>query len=65
MKYKVINQRVEINGTLREIGAVVDASEFRPLPSNRQNTDAKKDDYELSELESLLTTKHVEPISGS
>lgn len=29
MKYEVINQRVEINGKTRDIGSVLDASEFQ------------------------------------
>lgn len=55
-KYKVVNQKVEINGRTREIDAIVDASEFRVRPA-----DAPAE--ELSELDSLLATVHVVPVS--
>lgn len=68
MKYRVIMQpggshkknhedRVEINGVLHKVGDVVDEGDFRPADPNR---DASLPS-ELSEVESLLKTKHIEP----
>lgn len=48
-KYKVVNQRVEINGKTREIDTVLDEKDFRP----------SEDSKSVGELESLLKTGHV------
>lgn len=63
MKYRVINQKVEINGVTREIGAVLEEGEFRPKPDHPATEDPEVNlrlAAELSELQSLLATKHVE-----
>ena len=64
MKYIVITQLVEINGKTREIGEVLDASDFKPKPTDNSLIILPAGiASELSELESLLGTKHIEPVS--
>lgn len=48
-KYKVITQDVEINGTTRRIGDILEATEFKPATETDEG-----------EAESLLKTKHIE-----
>lgn len=48
MKYEVVNQRVEIGGLVRDIGSVLDESEFEPATEES-----------ISEVESLLATGHI------
>lgn len=56
MKYRVVNsERVEINGVVRTKGATLNESEFKPVPERPENAPP-----ELSELESLLATGHIE-----
>lgn len=63
-RYQVINQRVEINGTVRDVGAVLDESVFRPASGVVNNDGYGNRVPELSELESLLLTKHVEKVGN-
>lgn len=51
---------VEINGKIRFAGEVLDESEFKPASGNTYINEDNIKVYELSELESLLKTKHVE-----
>ena len=64
MKYQVITQRVEINGKTREIGEVLEASDFKVSPIDESLIIVPGIAPELSELESLLETKHIEPVSA-
>jgi len=61
-KYRVIDQRVEINGVTREIGAELTAKDFRPSSGKTVEREDGTKGPEWSELESLLYTKHVEEI---
>lgn len=58
-KYRIITQSVEIAGQKRAVGALVDEAEFAPAPPMREHDDPSQP--HLSELESLLATKHIEP----
>lgn len=60
MKYRVIHN-VEIGGVyyLAKDRPVVDESVFAPAPPMREHDDPSRP--HLSELESLLATKHIEP----
>lgn len=82
--YRVINQRVEINGKVREIGEELPESAFGPAPDGTvykarpKPEDMSASEYarlvtqeaeevgdwvpQLTELESLLSTNHVEKI---
>lgn len=62
MPYRVITQRVEINGTTREIGEVLEASAFRPLPEHIPERHYINEEPELSEIDSLLKTGHIEAV---
>lgn len=55
MQYKT-KSRVEINGKTREEGAILDETEFKARPA-----DAPEE--ELSEVESLLKTGHIEKVA--
>lgn len=62
-KYKIIGEEtdlrhrnsLEINGKIRFAGELLDESEFKPRPADAP-------EGELSELESLLSTKHIKLI---
>lgn len=54
-QYKVVNQRVEINGKTREIGAVLEESDFNLVPPEVQ----EGQEPSLNELDSLLKSGHV------
>lgn len=58
MQYRVKNQRVEINKITREIGDLIDESEFWPAP-----TPVEGEPYVAGEIESLLSTGHIEPVT--
>ena len=47
-QYQIINQKVEIGGKTREIGAIIDETEFRPAEGESP-----------SEIASLLETQHI------
>lgn len=59
MRYRVITQKIEVGGKTREIGALLEESDFAPAPPMREHDDPKTP--HLSELQSLLATKHIEP----
>jgi len=59
MRYRVITQRIEVGGKMRDVGALIDESEFAPAPLMREYDDPNTP--HLSELQSLLATKHIEP----
>lgn len=64
--YRVINQDVEINGKKRRVGEELREGEFRPGNPDRdpkQNPSVDPEQVELSELDSLLSTGHVELVS--
>lgn len=75
-RYRVINQTVEINDRLRQVGDELAESEFRPASGNSYEDwgDVPRDPAtgiyhgkptlrdEPSELESLLATGHIEEI---
>lgn len=58
-KYRVITQAVEIAEKTRDVGTLIDESEFAPAPPMRESDDPGTP--HLSELDSLLVTKHIEP----
>lgn len=60
--FRVVGQRVEINGKTREVGDELLATDFKPASGNQVPDEAGELVPELSELESLLQTGHVEQI---
>lgn len=61
MRYRVITQKIEVGGKVREVGAVLDESEFAPAPPMREHDDPSTP--HLSEVQSLLATKHIEEVA--
>lgn len=54
-QYKVVKQRVEINGSTREIGAILEESDFNLVaPETQEGQEPSK-----NELDSLLSSGHI------
>ena len=53
-QYKVVNQRVEVNGVTKEIGAILEESDFKLVVAVPEEGVKA-----YSELTSLLATGHV------
>ena len=64
-QYRVINQKVEINGTTREIGAVLDENEFRAADNvevfilDEKPEEMDEDQYRQLATEESLTVGHM------
>lgn len=57
-KYQIQNQRVEIGGKTREIGDVLDETEFAPAPVLTKEQEAQGIESK-TEVVSLLSTGHI------